>query len=58
VRYCPRVDAAIFSTAPQPKSTPLRLRGSKMELLIGFAIFAAIWIVVIWGSSYVNKNVQ
>jgi hypothetical protein len=29
-----------------------------MELLIGVAIFAAIWVVVIWGSSYINKNIQ
>ncbi len=29
-----------------------------MDLLIGLGIFAAIWVVVIWGSSYVNKNIQ
>jgi hypothetical protein len=29
-----------------------------MELLIGVGIFAAIWVVVIWGSSYINKNIQ
>jgi len=27
-----------------------------MELLIGLVIFAAIWIVVIWGSSVINQN--
>jgi len=27
-----------------------------MELLIGLGIFAAIWIVVIWGSSVINQN--
>jgi len=29
-----------------------------MEVLIGLGIFALIWVVVIWGSAYVNKNVQ
>ncbi len=29
-----------------------------MELLIGFAIFAAIWVVVIVGSSVVNQNMH
>ena len=29
-----------------------------MEFVIGLAIMAIIWIVVIYGSNYVNKNVQ
>lgn len=29
-----------------------------MEALIGLVVFALIWVVVIWGSAYVNKNVQ
>ena len=29
-----------------------------MEFIIGLAIMAIIWIVVIYGSSYVNKNIQ
>jgi hypothetical protein len=29
-----------------------------MEALIALVVFALIWVVVIWGSSYVNKNVQ
>ena len=29
-----------------------------MEALIGLVVFAVIWVVVIWGSAYVNKNVQ
>ena len=32
--------------------------GGKMEFVIGLAIMAIIWVVVIYGSSYVNKNVQ
>jgi hypothetical protein len=29
-----------------------------MEFIIGLGIMAVIWIVVIYGSEYVNKNVQ
>jgi hypothetical protein len=29
-----------------------------MEALIGLGVFIVIWVVVIWGSAYVNKNVQ
>jgi hypothetical protein len=29
-----------------------------MEFLIGIGFMALIWLVVIWGSEYVNKNVQ
>jgi hypothetical protein len=29
-----------------------------MEAVIGVAILLAIWIIVIWGSSYFNKNVR
>jgi hypothetical protein len=29
-----------------------------MEVLIGIGVFALIWVVVIWGSAYVNKNIQ
>ena len=29
-----------------------------MEVLIGLGVFALIWVVVIFGSAYVNKNVQ
>jgi hypothetical protein len=29
-----------------------------MEVLIGLGVFVVIWVVVIWGSAYVNKNVQ
>jgi hypothetical protein len=29
-----------------------------MEFIIGLGIMAVIWIVVIYGSGYVNKNVQ
>jgi hypothetical protein len=28
-----------------------------MEVVIALAILFAIWVVVIWGSSYFNKNV-
>ena len=28
-----------------------------MEVVIALAIMFAIWVVVIWGSSYFNKNV-
>ena len=28
-----------------------------MEVIIALAILFAIWVVVIWGSSYFNKNV-
>ena len=29
-----------------------------MEAVIGIAILLAIWIIIIWGSSYFNKNVR
>jgi hypothetical protein len=29
-----------------------------MELVIGLVIMFIIWAVVIWGSEYLNKNVQ
>jgi hypothetical protein len=29
-----------------------------MEAVIGVAILIAIWIIIIWGSSYFNKNVR
>ena len=29
-----------------------------MESVIGIAILLAIWIIIIWGSSYFNKNVR
>ena len=57
-RYCPRTAAAICTTSPRPLSLPLRHKRKQMELLIGVGIFAAIWVVVIWGSSYINKNIQ
>ena len=30
----------------------------KNPLVIGLAIMAVIWVVVIYGSEYINKNVQ
>jgi len=29
-----------------------------VEIVIGLSIYAIIWFVVIFGSAYVNKNVQ
>ena len=29
-----------------------------MEVVIGLGVFALIWVVVIFGSAYVNKNIQ
>jgi hypothetical protein len=29
-----------------------------MEVILTLAILLAIWVVVIWGSSYINKNVR
>jgi hypothetical protein len=29
-----------------------------MEAVIGVAILLAIWIIIIWGSSYFHKNVR
>ncbi len=29
-----------------------------MEAIIGVGILLAIWIIIIWGSSYFNKNVN
>jgi len=29
-----------------------------MEAVIGVAILLAIWVIIIWGSSYFNKNVR
>ena len=34
------------------------LRSVAMEFIIGLGIMAVIWIVVIYGSEYVNKNIQ
>jgi hypothetical protein len=34
------------------------LRSVAMEFIIGLGIMAVIWIVVIYGSEYVNQNVQ
>ena len=32
--------------------------GCRMALVIGLVSIAVIWLVVIYGSNYVNKNVQ
>jgi hypothetical protein len=37
---------------------PSGRRRVAMEFIIGLGIMAVIWIVVIYGSDYVNKNVQ
>jgi hypothetical protein len=39
---------------------PMRVRqgGCRMALVIGLVSIAVIWVVVIYGSIYVNKNVQ
>jgi hypothetical protein len=29
-----------------------------MELLIGFVVMAIVWVIVIYGSELVNRNVQ
>ncbi len=29
-----------------------------MPVLIGLGFMVLIWIIVVWGSSYVNKNIQ
>ena len=29
-----------------------------MEIIVTLAILSAIWVVVIWGSSYFNQNVR
>jgi hypothetical protein len=29
-----------------------------MEAVIGVAVLIAIWVIIIWGSSYFNRNVQ
>ena len=47
-------------------SAPLRLAerfrvcrgGYRMALVVGLVSLAVIWVVVIYGSIYVNKNVQ
>jgi hypothetical protein len=39
------------------RSTP-PTREDEMEAVIGVAILLAIWIIIIWGSSYFNKNVK
>jgi len=39
------------------RSTP-QTREDEMEAVIGVAILLAIWIIIIWGSSYFNKNVR
>jgi hypothetical protein len=28
-----------------------------MEVIVALAVMFAIWVLVIWGSSYINKNV-
>jgi hypothetical protein len=41
------------------QSASLRLRGGEwtMEVILALAVLFAIWVLVIWGSSYFNKNV-
>ena len=43
------------------QSASLRLRAIEergtMEVILALAVLFAIWILVIWGSSYFNKNV-
>jgi hypothetical protein len=57
--------ATLTSARPRSNAVGTRLRGavealggSDMELVIGLGFMALIWIVVIYGSNYVNKNVQ
>jgi hypothetical protein len=43
---------------PQRKRTLARDRGERaMEVILALAVLFAIWVLVIWGSSYFNKNV-
>ena len=44
----------LFATAGSRRGC----RRATMEFIIGLGIMAVIWIVVIYGSEYVNKNVQ
>jgi len=56
--------AAIDSGTPPCGSMPvrpaewMRQGGCRMALVIGLVSIAVIWLVVIYGSNYVNKNVQ
>jgi hypothetical protein len=43
---------------PKRKPALARDRGERaMEIILALAVLFAIWILVIWGSSYFNKNV-
>jgi hypothetical protein len=46
-----RRDAA-QSRRPNIKIQEKTLRENAMELLIGFAFLATVWIIVLWGSRY------
>ena len=42
------------------QSASMRLRETEeraMEVILALAVLFAIWVLVIWGSSYFNKNV-
>jgi hypothetical protein len=43
---------------PKRKPALARDRGERaMEVILALAVLFAIWVLVIWGSSYFNKNV-
>jgi hypothetical protein len=43
---------------PKRKPALARDRGEgAMEVILALAVLFAIWVLVIWGSSYFNKNV-
>ena len=42
------------------QTASMRLRETEeraMEVILALAVLLAIWVLVIWGSSYFNKNV-
>jgi hypothetical protein len=40
-----------------PRLPKNRVGDNAMEILLPLAIYFAIWVLVIWGASYFNKNV-
>jgi len=52
--------AAVEAARRRGRRERMRARqgGCKMALIIGLVSIALIWLIVIYGSNYVNKNVQ
>jgi hypothetical protein len=55
---CGATLSARQSAAAAGGTDRVRRGGMRMALVIGLVAMVVIWLIVIYGSSYVNKNVQ